>query len=191
MTPARSVSLIPLALALLAGATLVSVRAADAADRTQQARQLVTSLVKRDYASVEKTFDSEVKSKLPADKLKATWEGLIAQVGAFQKQGAAHSQTIQQGGKSYDLVVINCQFAKMPLDVRVSYNTQGQVAGLLRISRKQNAPATIGDAINVIVTRMHVQRVRGERARSNMKNDRQAFARYGIKDFLHQDQTLT
>jgi len=126
-----------IALAALVFAGAVGPAAAQRADRTPQARQLVMLLVKRDYAGVAKRFDDKMRQALPADKLKMVWENLTAQVGAFQKQGAARTEKAEEGGKTYDVVVITCQFARRALDAKFVFNQQGQVSGLFFMPNQQ------------------------------------------------------
>jgi hypothetical protein len=105
-------------------------RPALAVDRKAAASQAVTLMAKGDFATLIKSFDDTMKQKLPEAKVRETWNMVIQKAGAFKRQNAGQQQTVQQQGKSYDLVTIPCDFEKGPLDVRVVYNSTGQIAGL-------------------------------------------------------------
>ena len=85
--------------------------------------------------------------------------------------------------------VLNIQEWSLGL-FRGSAGDQGEVTGFLRIARKQDAPAAIGNAVNVVVARVNVQRLGCQRTSSDMEDDRETFARNRIKNFLHQDEAL-
>ena len=90
------------------------------------AKTFVDQLVKGDYEGATATFDTSMKSAAPASKLKEIWETLLIQAGAFQQQTGTHT-AVQQG---YQIVFVTCQFEKTLLDVKVVFNSQGQISGL-------------------------------------------------------------
>jgi hypothetical protein len=67
---------------------------------------------------------------------------------------------------------------------------QRQVGGLLSVAGEQHSPAGIGHAHDVVMPAMHVQRMRGQCARADVEDHRQALARDDVEDFLHQDESL-
>ena len=115
-------------------AVLVAFRAASAAapaggallDPALPGVQFVTLLDKGDFAAAEAMFDATMKAALPEDKLRATWQGVLQQVGPFQKQ--LRTRVTDQAG--YKIVLVTCQFEKAALDARVVVDTQGRIAGL-------------------------------------------------------------
>lgn len=105
-------------------------------DLVPLAQAFVDQLVQGDFAAAESRFDDTMKTALPEAKLKDTWGQLIAQVGAFQKQ--LGTRTVEQQG--YHIVFVTCQFEQAAIDVRVVFNSQGQISGLFF------APAQAGSA---------------------------------------------
>lgn len=90
------------------------------------AAAFVDQLAQGDYSAAFTRFDGTMKLALPEAKLKATWEQLLAQVGAFQKQVGTRTADSQ----GYRIVFITCQFEKSTLDVQVVFNNQSQISGL-------------------------------------------------------------
>jgi uncharacterized protein len=91
-----------------------------------RARALVTALGKEDFAAAAKDFDEAMNKALPPDKLGNTWKGLVKQVGALKKQGAATAEKVQK----FDVVWIACEFEKATLYTRVVFNDEERVTGL-------------------------------------------------------------
>jgi len=95
-------------------------------EQTATAIALVDALAKEDYVAAGKKFDTVMQKAIPADKLEATWQAILEQVGPFQKR----TQTrVEKAGK-YDVVLVTCQFEKAALDVRVVFSNDMQVTGL-------------------------------------------------------------
>jgi hypothetical protein len=120
----------PLVVAAFALLLSLPALAAAAPDRAAQGQQVVTMLVKRDFAGVAKNFDAAVAKALPAEKLGQVWDQLIGQVGPFKKQLKTRVEKITQGGQQYDAVFVTCQFEKANLDVQIAYNAADKIAGL-------------------------------------------------------------
>jgi alpha-beta hydrolase superfamily lysophospholipase len=116
----------------IAGILITSHVAAEAGDIQASGRAFVELLTQQDFAGAYTRFDATMKRALPADKLRQTWETLQSQAGRFQKQ--LRSRTEKYG--AYQIVFLTCQFEKTPLDVKVVFNTQGQVAGLFFVPSK-------------------------------------------------------
>lgn len=87
------------------------------------AQQIVTSIVQGDFAAVVERLADRLKPLLSAETLRATWQGLEQQVGAFQQQGSASAVLTPQG-----LVqVVTCLFERGSLDVNVVFNDAGKI----------------------------------------------------------------
>jgi dienelactone hydrolase len=95
-------------------------------DPSSVATNFFDLLVKRDFSAAAKQFDKTMSAALPAEKLSQTWDSLIAQVGPFQKQLGV--QPAEYGATK--IVLLHCQFANAPIDVKVVLNGQQQVSGL-------------------------------------------------------------
>lgn len=90
------------------------------------AASVFTDLAAGNATQVVGQFDATMTAALPAAKLGQGWSALTAANGAFQKEGAPTAF-----GAGGDLVVdIPLEFAHGTRLGRVSYDSQGQVAGL-------------------------------------------------------------
>jgi len=99
------------------------------------AKDVVSLLVSGDYAKVVKNFDETMKKVLPADKLKAVWDSLIGQVGAFVEQGSVRKEKVL----AYDVVFVTCKFEKAVLDTKVVFDNKKRIAGLFFVPAKRSA----------------------------------------------------
>ena len=95
-------------------------------DKIQTAQQLIMRVAQGDFEAVEQSLESSVKQQLPAEKLRATWQSLVAQVGSFKEQVEAHTFQIP----SAELVIVTCAFANASLDINVAFNDAGEIIGL-------------------------------------------------------------
>ena len=91
------------------------------------ATQLLDSLDAKDYAAAEALFTPDMAAAVPADKLKALWESLPAQVGAAKGRGTA-KVTPHQG---MQVVVVPLHYANGGLVAQVAIDAEGKVAGFL------------------------------------------------------------
>ena len=90
------------------------------------AEQIVTQAAQGDFAAVEQRLAGRLKPYFSAGALKATWQGIEQQFGAFQKQGNTSAVQTNQG-----LVqVVTCIFERVSLDLNVSFNDAGEIIGL-------------------------------------------------------------
>jgi uncharacterized protein len=104
-------------------------------DITPVAEQFVQRLASGDFSAAADGFDATMKSALPAEKLKQTWESLVAQAGPFKTRLSTRTQRL---GK-YDVALVTCQFDKAKLDVKVVFNRQQQISGLFFVPAKSIA----------------------------------------------------
>jgi dienelactone hydrolase len=91
-----------------------------------RARAFVAALVAGDSDAAARDFDGPMQKALPAEKLKSTWQGLLAQVGPLREVQRVRRQ--QSGGR--DVVRVTCRFEKAALDVRLVYTAERKVTGL-------------------------------------------------------------
>jgi uncharacterized protein len=90
------------------------------------AQQIVTQLAHGDFAAVEQRLAAFINPLLPLEVLRANWQGIEQQVGAFQELGKTSAVQTQQG-----LVqVVTCVFERAGLDVNVTLNEADQIVGL-------------------------------------------------------------
>jgi hypothetical protein len=86
----------------------------------------IAMLAKGEYDKAVDRFDATMKGALPAEKLRAVWEGLQGQVGRFAKSTGA-DQTRED---RYRVVFVKCEFEKAVLEAKLAYDDEGKIAGL-------------------------------------------------------------
>jgi fermentation-respiration switch protein FrsA (DUF1100 family) len=107
---------------------LASLPAADEpkpADRVAAARAFLDALVKEDFEAAARDFDDTMKKVSPPDKLKEFWLEGKKRLGALKKQSGARTEKL----KDYDIVYLPCEFEKVALDMKVSFDKDGKLAG--------------------------------------------------------------
>lgn len=121
---------ISICLALLGLASTTFAQQADTTKTTQdlvtKARELVTQMSAGKFAQATRNFDSTMTAAMPPEKFAETWNAIVSQVGPFKSQGTSRQEKMMQ----YDVVFVTCEFEKMPLDMRVVFDSQARVAGL-------------------------------------------------------------
>lgn len=96
-------------------------------DVEQAARQFVESLVRGDYQDVVQDFDETMAAILTREKLGDMWERVIAYHGPFIKQTGSRTEKYWK----YTTVVLDCEFGKSKVNIKVSFSRSGQISGLL------------------------------------------------------------
>jgi dienelactone hydrolase len=104
-------------------------------DRTAEAKAFVDLMAAGDYATAVASFDETMKRVSPEAKLKETWEGLLAAVGPYE--GQLRTRTAHDQG--YDIVFVTCHFEQADLDIRVVYNSKGEIGGMWTTAADQSA----------------------------------------------------
>jgi uncharacterized protein len=90
------------------------------------AQQIVAEIARGDFGAVPPRLADHLKPLLSVETLRATWQGLEQQLGAFQRQGNASSVQTPQG-----LVqVVTCIFERGGLDVNIVFNGLGKIVSL-------------------------------------------------------------
>ena len=97
------------------------------------AHQLVGLINASDYAGIQTNFNKEMAAALPLDKSSAFFSGLTRQMGRIQKLGEPQSA----GGA----MVFPAQFEKGTLDMSISLDNRGLIAGLLFKPHAATKPA--------------------------------------------------
>src|SRR5947209_6649621 len=123
------------------------------------AQQIVTQVAHGDFAAVEQRLAGLIKPLLPVEALRASWQGIEQQVGAFQEQGKTSAVQTPQG-----LVqVVTCVFERARLDVNITLNDAGEIIGLTMTpvgTVQQQANATYEPPSYAQPERFHEQEVR-------------------------------
>lgn len=118
-----------MALSLVVGLLLSFVEPqipAQHADLQAAAKGFIESMNRGDFDAAVKEFDATMTRVMPRAQLTKTWQTLIAQAGAYQKQLGVRPEPI---GK-YVAVIVTCQFAKAKIDARVVFDGDKHIAGL-------------------------------------------------------------
>ncbi len=90
------------------------------------ARMFVEEMAAGKFEQAAARFDDTVGKLMPAAKLAETWQAVQGQAGAFQKI----TGTTRSDAQGYRIVLVTCQFAATPLNVRVVFDAALRIAGL-------------------------------------------------------------
>lgn len=126
-----------LLLALGLGLLLSGRAAAQAADPVAVATSALDHMDAGDYAQAEALFDAKMAAAVPADKLKAVWESLPAQVGKATGRGEAAVSA--QGGAT--MVQIPLHYENAELVAKFAIDGEGRIAGFVVQPAQTAAPA--------------------------------------------------
>lgn len=107
---------------------------------TTRATGLLDAMVRGDFTAAARHFDPKMKEVLPPEKLQEVWKGLVSQAGAFQRQVGTRTQT----QAPHRLVFVTTQFERVSLDMQVTFDAQGQVAGLFFVPAPPPAGSEAG-----------------------------------------------
>ena len=94
--------------------------------REKVAADIASNLAKKDFAAVRTDFAKTALEGLSEEKIKDTWEGLVAKIGAFQK--VVSTKEVQENG--YNQIKKRCQFTDENATLQVVFNEENQVIGL-------------------------------------------------------------
>lgn len=100
------------------------------------ARAILADLAAGNFDKVVARYDEAMAAALPLDKLTASWNGLVAQVGAFQ---SITKVELEETGP-YHIVYVTCAFEKIPLTLQMTFNGKGQFAGFRSVAPRSGAP---------------------------------------------------
>jgi hypothetical protein len=116
-----------LAALFLTGSLAMAQRdAPDGAGAATAAEALVDQLATGDFTTAESRFDERMRAALPETKLRAAWAQISAQAGAYQRRGTARVED----ATAQTIAVVPAEFENATLDVRVTLDGAGRVAGL-------------------------------------------------------------
>ena len=124
-------------IASVLAASLALVANAQASDPAAIARQALDRLDAGEYAQVEQSFGAQMAAAVPADKLKAVWESLPAQVGKATGRGAAEASA--QGDAT--LVRVPLHYEKAELMATFAIDGAGKITGFVVQPAQSAAPA--------------------------------------------------
>ena len=110
-----------------------------AQDFAALAKDVAQELAGRQFDKVEARFDARMASAMPSEKLQSFWDATLAQAGAFKAVTSASSAERQ----GYHVVTLTCAFEKAPLNLRLLFDKDGKIAGMLLVPVA--APWTVPD----------------------------------------------
>ncbi|HEY6347851.1 MAG TPA: alpha/beta fold hydrolase [Candidatus Angelobacter sp.] len=124
---------------LCAAALMLAVTAACAqTDLIAKAKTLVTDLMAGKYGNVEAQFNPTMHTEWPVSKLLGVVLTLKSQFGDLKSIVG----TRQLEEESYRIVYVSCSFAGTTLDIKVVFDSMGQVAGLFFVPAKTRSSST-------------------------------------------------
>jgi hypothetical protein len=91
----------------------------------EHATQLVIDWIAGDYLAMSRDFNGEVREKASASTMEAAWASIVGMAGAYEGMDAP---AVRQWG-DYTVVDIPLRFEAGTMSARVSYDTDGKVAG--------------------------------------------------------------
>ena len=93
---------------------------------SELAQQIIEFLTERKFEQVEARLGEILKPLLPPGRLEATWQGIEAQLGAFQRIVEIKTVQTPQG----QVQVATCAFERIPFDINLVFNTSAEIVGL-------------------------------------------------------------
>ncbi len=100
------------------------------------ARTVIADLAARQFDKVTARYTDAMAKALPADKLAASWDGVISQLGAFQS--ITQIELEQRSG--YHVVYATCSFAKVARILVLTFDAKGQFAGFTSLAPEARTP---------------------------------------------------
>lgn len=92
----------------------------------EKAREIVDALAQDAFEQVSSTFSPDMRSALPTPKLQEAWNSLIKQMGGFVNI----AEILQTRQEEYDILYVTSKFAKGVIDIKLVFDSSGQVSGL-------------------------------------------------------------
>jgi dienelactone hydrolase len=132
-----------LAALLLGWSSAMAQQAQDVGTATVAAAEaVVDQLARGDFAGAAARFDETMRAALPEAKLRAAWEQLVGPAGAYRRRGASRAEA----AGALHVGVVPAEFERATLDVRVTLDGEGRVAGLFFAPHAASAAAQPGAA---------------------------------------------
>lgn len=123
---------------VLVSSTLI---VAEPQEPAAHAQEVIRLMSQGNFQTVHDQFDDTMKKSIPLEKLQQIWEGIVIQCGPLKNQGLTAVKKAQQAGQEFDVTLTPGQFEKMALDIQISFDSTGKIAGLyFRPSQNQTAP---------------------------------------------------
>ena len=100
---------------------------------TEISKQVINNFQKNEFSKIVETFDQNMKTAMPADKLKLVWDDLNSKCGKFQKMSEVTVGKIQ----TYDVTYTLCHFENMKLKMKLVFDKDNKIAGMFFVPENQ------------------------------------------------------
>ncbi len=109
------------------------------------ALKFIGMLVKSDFKAATDLFDDQMKSLIPEFKLKDSWLSFTGESGNLLEMNV--TKFVEQG--SLRIVIVQCKFERIKLNVNVVFNDQGRISGLNLIPAEvpYNSPDYVNESL--------------------------------------------
>jgi hypothetical protein len=91
--------------------------------------EVVNLLVDQQFETLTEKFDETMKTELPVEQIRQTWESTITQMGPFKRQAGLRTEEQMD----VEITSVTCEFEQGYLDIQIAYNDENQIAGLFII----------------------------------------------------------
>jgi hypothetical protein len=88
------------------------------------ARAITDLLRQHQFKEVSTRFNDQMKERMPADRLEASWMHVMMHLGPFKNIRVARKDP------EFDRVDVRCVFENGPMIVRIAFDPSGKIAGL-------------------------------------------------------------
>jgi hypothetical protein len=88
------------------------------------ARAITDLLRQQQFKEVSTRFNDQMKERMPADRLEASWIHVLMHLGPFK------SIRLARKDPEFDRVDVRCVFENGPMIVRIAFDPSGKIAGL-------------------------------------------------------------
>lgn len=102
-------------------------------------REVVQELSAGAFEKVVARLDQKMAAGLPREKLAAAWDQVISQIGAYKSVTSA--RVIPVPAQGVNAVDLTTAFEKTPFVIRLAFNDEGKIAGLLFLGPPKNSAA--------------------------------------------------
>lgn len=108
---------------------------------------IVTLLMGKNFTGVYTYFNTSITSQLTTEDFEALWTDQLT-VSHGNVTGVVRSRVANESG--YDVVYVTCSFSKVPiLDIKIMFNAQQRVVGLLVVPTQEQTNYTPPSYVNL------------------------------------------
>jgi hypothetical protein len=100
-------------------------------------RATVSELADGAFDKVVARFDAKMTAGLPREKLAATWEAVVGQVGAYKAVTSVRIQDLP--AQAAHVAVLSTEFEKTSIYIQIAFNDEGKISGLYFLPVKPQA----------------------------------------------------